>query len=156
MATEGAALGKGAWDCDKNQAIPPEKEAEIFEEIATMDYPFEGIPTVPPRKDMTHMAFFCCGCRYRVTAEPGWTVAEVKQALWAGGIARANKPPERGGVPGMRQWQDLALVYAGQVMTNDNAPLASYHVPPGCQCLIAIDAAKLARGKPDPDSAYWN
>eukprot|EP00955_Chlamydomonas_euryale_P111058 366036-Chlamydomonas_euryale.AAC.13 len=60
-------------------------------------------------------AFFCCGCRYRVTAEPGWTVAEVKQALWAGGIARANKPPERGGVPGMRQWQDLALVYAGQV-----------------------------------------
>lgn len=52
---EGAALGKGAWDCDANKAIPPEKEAEVFEEIATMDFPFEGIPTVPPRKDMAHM-----------------------------------------------------------------------------------------------------
>ena len=30
-------------------------QAEVFEEIATMDYPFEGIPTVPPRKDMDHM-----------------------------------------------------------------------------------------------------
>lgn len=30
-------------------------QAEIFEEIATMEFPFEGIPTVPPRKDMDHM-----------------------------------------------------------------------------------------------------
>lgn len=44
-----------------------------------MDFPFEGIPTVPPRKDRTHLAFFCAGCRYRVTAEPSWTVAAVKQ-----------------------------------------------------------------------------
>lgn len=29
-----------------------------------MDFPFEGIPTVPPRKDMDHMAFFCGGCRW--------------------------------------------------------------------------------------------
>ena len=29
--------------------------AEVFEEIATMDFPYEGIPTVPPRKNMTHM-----------------------------------------------------------------------------------------------------
>lgn len=36
----------------------------MFEEIATMDFPFEGIPTVPPRKDMEHMAFFCSGCRW--------------------------------------------------------------------------------------------
>lgn len=27
----------------------------MFEEIATMDHPFEGIPTVPPRKDMDHL-----------------------------------------------------------------------------------------------------
>lgn len=27
----------------------------MFEEIGTMDFPFEGIPTVPPRKNMTHM-----------------------------------------------------------------------------------------------------
>ena len=33
---EGVSLGKGAWDCDANEEIPPEKEAEIFEEIATM------------------------------------------------------------------------------------------------------------------------
>lgn len=26
----------------------------------------------------------------------------------------------------------------------------------GCQCLIAIERAKLILGKPDPDSAYWN
>ena len=30
-------------------------QAEVFEEIATMEFPFEGIPTVPPRKDMEHM-----------------------------------------------------------------------------------------------------
>ena len=30
-------------------------QAEVFEEIATMDFPFEGIPTVPPRKDRDHM-----------------------------------------------------------------------------------------------------
>eukprot|EP00959_Pyramimonas_sp_CCMP1952_P471160 9497950-Pyramimonas_sp.AAC.1 len=41
------------------------EQAEVFEEIATMDFPFEGIPTVPPRKDMDHFAFFCDGCRYR-------------------------------------------------------------------------------------------
>ena len=26
MAEGGAALGKGAWDCDANKLIPPEKE----------------------------------------------------------------------------------------------------------------------------------
>lgn len=31
------------------------KQAEVFEEIPTMDFPFHGIPTVPPRKDMTHL-----------------------------------------------------------------------------------------------------
>ena len=84
QAAASVSLGKGAWDCDSNTAIPPEKEvellhgmilyiqllrvilrpavvnlvdaqAEVFEEIATMDFPFEGIPTVPPRKDMQHM-----------------------------------------------------------------------------------------------------
>lgn len=30
-------------------------QAEVFEEIATMDHPFEGIPTVPPRKDVDHL-----------------------------------------------------------------------------------------------------
>ncbi len=44
-----------AWDCDANKGIPPESEPVVFEEIATMEFPFEGIPTVPPRKDMSHM-----------------------------------------------------------------------------------------------------
>lgn len=26
MTSEGVSLGKGAWDCDKNIEIPPEKE----------------------------------------------------------------------------------------------------------------------------------
>lgn len=89
QANAGVSLGKGAWDCDTNTAIPPEREvrifctryainlqttspfhpfnhrinhryqtilqADVFEEIATMEFPFEGIPTVPPRKDMDHM-----------------------------------------------------------------------------------------------------
>jgi len=120
------SLGKGAWCCDSNREIPPDKEvrlassrrpkcagsrallqisrhqgerlpdcaaeaqtlkpqwrvprgacwcdatgpvvfsqAEVFEEIATLEFQFEGIPTVPPRKDMEHFAFFCDGCRYR-------------------------------------------------------------------------------------------
>ena len=33
---DGVSLGKGAWDCDNNCEIPPEREAEVFEEIATM------------------------------------------------------------------------------------------------------------------------
>lgn len=48
------------------------------------------------------------------------------------------------------------LIYAGQRMRDDTATMASYHVPPGCQVLIAIERAKLEGGKPDPDSAYWN
>jgi hypothetical protein len=48
------------------------------------------------------------------------------------------------------------LLYAGQRMRDDTRTLASYRVPPGCQCLIAIERAKLECGKPDPDSAYWN
>lgn len=83
-ASLGASMGKGAWDCDARAAIPPEKEvwlrrgggetrrgerhrsvfcsplppppqAEVFEEIPTMEHAFHGIPTVPPRKDMSHM-----------------------------------------------------------------------------------------------------
>lgn len=43
-----------------------------------MDIPFEGIPTIPPRKDMEHMAFFCGPCRYRVTASPDMTAAQAR------------------------------------------------------------------------------
>lgn len=164
-------MGKGAWDCDLCRLIPPEKEAEVFEELTTMDFPFEGIATVPPRKNMTCMAFFCSGCRYRVTASPSDLVREVKERLIKGGIGRSNK----GFTPGIHQIDDLVLIYAGQTLNDHDKALDQYHVPPvsvkqeyqwiiglncscsqGCQCLIAIDAAKLKRGSPDPDSAYWN
>ncbi|EIE18483.1 hypothetical protein COCSUDRAFT_38586 [Coccomyxa subellipsoidea C-169] len=154
QASSGVSLGKGAWDCDARMAIPPEKEAEVFEEIATMDFPFEGIPTVPPRKDMDHMTFFCGGCRYRVTAYPDWTAAKVKQALWAGGIQRSNKPKDKSSTPGLQKWEDLALIYAGQIM-EDERQLKEYSVPPGCQVCIAVETAKL-NADPDADSAYWN
>ncbi|CAL5224236.1 g6888 [Coccomyxa viridis] len=107
---EGAAqpasvsLGKGAWDCDLNVAIPPEKE--------------------------------------------------VKQALWAGGIKRANKPADKSSTPGMARWGDLSLIYAGQIM-DDEKQLQEYRVPKGCQACIAVETAKL-HAEPDPDSAYWN
>lgn len=50
-----------------------------------MDHPFEGIPTIPPRKNTTHMAAFCNGCRYRVTASPDMTVAQVSPRLCEAG-----------------------------------------------------------------------
>ncbi|CAG9466518.1 unnamed protein product [Pedinophyceae sp. YPF-701] len=157
-SSQKAAAGSGAvpraWDCDNRCAIAAEKEAEIFEEVADMTHPFEGIPTVGMRKDMDRMAFFCNGCRYLVTAYPDWTAARVKEALMEGGIERANPPPARRHTPGIRTWEDLELIYAGQIMDNDRK-LSEYRVPPGCRCLIAIEGAKLRSGKPDMDSAYW-
>jgi hypothetical protein len=35
-------------------------QAEVFEEIATMDHPFEGIPTIPPRNDVDHLVSVAC------------------------------------------------------------------------------------------------
>lgn len=33
--------------------------------------------------------------------------SQVKQALWAGGIQRANAPEGRRSTPGMHKWEDL-------------------------------------------------
>jgi hypothetical protein len=66
-------------------------QAEVFEEIPTMDFPFEGIPTVPPRKDMDHFAFFCDGCRYRVKGTIDQKASEIKKALWEGGCGRGGE-----------------------------------------------------------------
>ena len=51
--------------------------------------------------------FFCGGCRYRVSAQPEWPVHKVKQALFDGGIARANKPEGVRNTPGIQSWADL-------------------------------------------------
>lgn len=32
---------------------------------------------------------------------------QVKKALWAGGIQRSNKPPQKMNTPGLQQWEDL-------------------------------------------------
>jgi len=80
--------------------------------------------------------------------------AKVAEALWRGGIERANNP--NGNTPGMKGAGDVALIYAGQVMDHGKK-LQDYNVPPGCKVMIAIEKAKLKPGaKPDPDSAYWN
>ena len=72
-------------------------------------------------------AFFCNGCRYRVEAYPDWTAQQVSEALWRGGIVRANNP--HGNTPGMRGPEDIALIYAGQTM-EPAKKLEEYHVPP--------------------------
>jgi hypothetical protein len=54
---------------------------------------------------------------------------QVKQALFKGGIGRANKPENIRNTPGIQKWEDVALIYAGQRMENDKK-LSDYHVPP--------------------------
>ena len=128
-----------------------------------MDIPFEGIPTVPPPSLAgpafaalaARMAFYCNGKRYIVTASPDMLVREVKSRLFAGGIARANRPAGVSHTPGIRAATDLDLVYAGQRMEDDR-PLAEYRVPAGCKTMIAIERALLDSGKLPKDHAYWN
>lgn len=56
-------------------------------------------------------------------------VVKVKMALYNGGIARSNKPEHASNTPGIQRWEDIEIIYAGQIMKNDET-LASYHVPP--------------------------
>lgn len=51
-------------------------QAVVFEEVATMDFPFEGIPTVPPRKDTKHMVGGWVGRAASSTAQ------EATRTLW--------------------------------------------------------------------------
>ena len=69
--------------------------------------------------------FFCSGCRYRVTAYRDWPVQKVKQALFAGGIARANKPDGVRNTPGIRCWDDLVRNRLG--VSLGDAVTAKYH-----------------------------
>jgi 2,3-diphosphopglycerate-independent phosphoglycerate mutase len=100
----------------------PQKTLEKNPKIATMDMPFEGIPTVPPPKDRDHMAFFAGGCRYLVSAKPGDSVSAVKRRLFEGGIARAY-PGE------VEKAEDLELYYACVRMEEEGAKLEDYRVP---------------------------
>ena len=84
----------------------------------------------------------------------------MKQALWQGGIQRANKPEGKRNTPGLQQWSDLvssqlrdklrltrqhnaqyvlqALLYAGQLMADDRC-LVDYSVPKVCAWQLAHD-----------------
>jgi len=101
----------------------PPLSGQNQQQIATMDMPFEGIPTVPPPKDRDRVAFFAGGCRYLVSAKPGDTVAAVKGRLFAGGIARAYPPGE------VAKAEDLELYYACVRMDEPGATLGDYRVP---------------------------
>jgi hypothetical protein len=84
-----------------------------------MEFPFEGIPTVPPRKDMDHLAFFCGGCR--------WVAARGQAAAWGhrlpgavanlagsaringrcqlASVGRQDQPGSAAGLPSGPPWQ---------------------------------------------------
>ena len=55
LATTVAYAETWKYNASRLLIIPRLAQAEVFEEIATMEFPFEGIPTIPPRKDMDHM-----------------------------------------------------------------------------------------------------
>lgn len=88
-----------------------------------------------------------------VTASVDETAGAVKARLWAGGLGRGGAM-STGARSVVAKPEDLVLIYAGQQM-DDAVALKEYHVPPGCKVMIAIDAALLASGKPDANSAYW-
>lgn len=152
----GVALGKGAWDCDTGQPISPEDEVLAFEEVPTAAHLYEGIPLVPPRANMAHMSVICRGCRYRVEAYPDWTVGQLKRALWEGGIRRSDPSEAVRCTSGLRAPVDLTLVYATRVLADEDRRLEEYGVPPGCQVLLGIEAARLRSGLYERDAAYWN
>jgi len=129
---------------------------EVWEEIPTMDYPFEGLPTIPPRKDMDHFGVFCDGARYRVKGNIQMTALDLKKILWNGGMGRGTYFEYHGGKRKIiASPEDIVLIFAGRQMADDVA-LEEYHVPPGSKCMLAIDRHILNNPRPDPDSSYWN
>ena len=150
----GVSLGKGAWDCAANVEIPPEKEAYVFEEIATMDFPFEGIPTVPPRKDMDHLAFFCGGCRYRVTAYPDWTAARVstRMFVWTAGRDVIHELGALSYYAGGSKWRPVRE-WSGRVYRGCRSPARRPRPPRELQVKQALFKGGIARSnKPAPAS----
>ena len=153
--TDGLTLGKGAWDCDNNVEIRPDKEQVVFEEVTTTEFMAFGIfPTVPRRKDNDRLAFFCDGCRYRIKASVhDDTVRDIRRRLWEGGLGRGDKM-ETGARDVIECWEDVMLSYKFKMMVDDDANLFSYGVPPGCKCLIAVDKNKFGKKLPFK-SDYW-
>lgn len=109
-------------------------------------------PAPPPRPQTPPRASHA---RTRsITGSVDETAGAIKSRLWAGGLGR-GLPMSTGARKKISDASQIVLIYAGQQMA-DGVALGEYHVPPGCKCMIAIDAALLKSGKPDADSAYWN
>lgn len=148
------SLGKGAWCCDTDTEIPPERECEVFEEMATDAIKFHGMPTVPPRRNHTHVAAFFEGRRFRVRVEhESDTVEVVLRRMWDGGLGREGRVPSHGGaIRAVPTPERLALFHAGRPLEREKT-LEQQRVPRGCKSLACLDAEKT---KPGPESAYWN
>ena len=148
------SLGKGAWCCDTDTEIPPERECEVFEEIATEAIAFHGMPTVPPRVNRTHVAAFFEGRRFRVRVEHEVdTVDAVLRRMWDGGLGREGRVPRHGGaIRAVPSPDRLALFHAGRPLDRTKT-LKAQRVPRGCKTLACLDVEKT---KPGPESAYWN
>tara|TARA_B110000093_G_C12874737_1_gene369277 strand:- start:559 stop:1044 length:486 start_codon:yes stop_codon:yes gene_type:complete len=160
MSSAPVSLGKGAWCCDTNSEIPPDKEAEVFEERPSGEILFEGMDTVPPRKNTTHVAVFHEGCRYRVKHDHEVEkVCELKKKLWDGGLGQGhtvNKTVKQtGGNVSVRSvvptWQQLSIFFAGRLLS-DQKTLAEENVPVGIKSLACLDSLKK---QPHKESAYW-
>ncbi len=148
------SLGKGAWCCDTDTEIPPERECDVFEEIATEAIAFHGMPTVPPRRDRAHVAAFFEGRRFRVRVEHDRdVVGTVLRRMWDGGLGREGRVPRHGGaIRAVPSPDRLALFHAGRPLDRTKT-LKAQRVPRGCKTLACLDVEKT---KPGPESAYWN
>lgn len=73
----------------------------------------------------------------------------IHSLSWPAWPQPANSPPGRS----LQSICLKATVQPEHPLTIGRLPRAPQQ---GCQCLIAIEGAKLQRGTPDPDSAYWN
>lgn len=118
-----------------------------------MDYPWEGMPTVPPHKDRENLSFFTeYDKRFKIKASPDEDVADVKKRMFDGGMNAKQNPGTQ-----FEALEDIVLWYAGQVM-KDGHRLSEYRVPPGCKCIMAKHRKWIGLDKPPPEgpgSDYW-
>lgn len=75
--------------------------------------------------------------------------AQVKQALWKGGIERSNKPQHVRNTPGLERWQDLVRPSYPTLAFWDMGPpfslrlSCSFHCPAGCRPFKAIKRFRM-------------
>ena len=155
-------LGKGAWCCDTKTEIMPVDEATVFEEIPTFAYTFphlRDVPTVPARTNMTHVACWFDGCRYRVEFDvTRGSVRELRQKLYDGGMGKGDAM-STGARRKVEDAESIVMMYAGQRMLDVDKRVSEYGVPVGCKILLAIPGALIERAErglgPAPEDDYW-